>query len=144
MKKYAECCAEVGYDPKDYSPPEQKYTFFGYKNGNAVRFETHEMAKAFSPNIEKVKDEESERAVAKYHENIARRAAKAEEVWMNSLKEEYDFVSPSVFSLCYSKAWDDGHSSAHRFQHDSVYDSVYYKMEEYVEFAISILKTVKQ
>jgi hypothetical protein len=56
--------------------------------------------------------------------------------WYADLRKEYSEVSDEIFELCYSKAYDEGHSSG--------YDEVANIIDDEVEFAKKILKTVKE
>lgn len=107
MISWAEAKQFIGEEPVI---PDQTFTYYAYKKGEAQRFPTHETAKAFSQNIEKVCTNEQERAAAKDTRNAY--IQKVFSYWQGKLKEEYsDLVNRGIFDVVYKQAYDQCTSS---------------------------------
>ncbi len=108
--------------------PTAEFTFFAYKNGETKQFSSNKEALGFSQNIEKVQvnEEEYKEKRKLYFEDCA----KVDEYWMSELRKEFD-ISDKLFDVCYSEAYDRGHSAG--------YHEVYIYMIEVVEFAEKII-----
>jgi len=131
MISFSEACVHANYDRSNYEPPAPKYTYFAYKEGKSQQFLTEQEAKNFSKNIERVTINKDE--IDTYHIERREQETKAVRIWQQYLRNEYSYLSDELFDLCYSKAYDEGHSAG--------YDEVGNCMFEYVEFAEKVLKS---
>lgn len=132
MITYNQACEQVGYDRKEQCPIEQTYTWFAYKDGKAKEFTNRVDALAFSKNVEKVVTNKAEYDAWWEAKNALQ--VKATDIWMLSLKAEYidAHFSEELFNLCYSEAYDRGHSAG--------YDEVASIMGSVVYFALEVRK----
>lgn len=135
MKTWNECCKEVGFDPRDSAPPITIYQWFAYKAGVAYECVDEVSAKSLSKNYERVQTKASKEVVDAYWAKRTELQEKAFAVWEVELNREFSHLSIKVFELCYNRAYEDGHSDGH--------DSVYEKMDSYVDFAEEVMKAVK-
>lgn len=135
MKTWNECCKEVGFDPRDSAPPITIYQWFAYKAGVAYECVDEVSAKSLSKNYERVQTKASKEVVDAYWVKRTELKEKATAVWEATLNKEFDNIPLKIFELCYNRAYEDAHSEG--------YDSVYYKMDSYVEFAEEIMKEYK-
>ena len=67
-----------------------------------------------------------------YWSESRRLESEAFDLWYKDLQEDYDYMTPAIFDLCYNKAYEDGHSSG--------YDEVANYMISITSFAEEILK----
>lgn len=131
--RYDDACAQVGYDRQSYNAPAAEYKYFAYKNGESKEFNSMAEAKNFSSNTEKVQTNKEE--VQKYHNERRALENKASEIWHNALREEYDYLPDAIYNLCYSKAYEDGHSAG--------YDEVANEMIDLADMAEKIMKETR-
>lgn len=135
MKSWSQCCTEVGFDPRDWNPPEINYIYYAYKNGKAEQFSTLALAKAYSTNTEKVAEQFSKQQYDHYCKGHRELESKAADVWHNALKKEYAELTVKVYNKCYSEAYSRGHSAG--------YDEVASAMDSIVDFVEEILALAK-
>lgn len=131
---WSEACNSVGYDSSNNNHPERIYTYYAYKEGVCCSCNTEAAAKAISRNYEAIITNKED--INTYWKRQAELENKATEVFYNALQEEYSYLPDRVYSLCYSKAYEDGHSCG--------YDEVAGYLQDYVEFAESIIKASKE
>ena len=124
MISWNEACIIVGYNPCA-EPPTRTYRYFAYKSGNVKAFSDPESAKAFSNNVEKCLYNQTE--IVEFWKKQRKFEQKAADKWKSVLRADYSHLSDKVFDLCYSKAWEDGHSAG--------YDEVASHVSDYAEFA---------
>jgi len=134
MKTWLQCCEEVGYNPSDYKAPPEKVVYFAYANGKATECESREEAAKLSKNVEKYVTNKDE--IKAYCETRLELELAAGDIWRQALNEEYAYLKPEVLSVCYNKAWEDGHSYG--------YDEVANEMIGCVEFAESVIEVMKK
>lgn len=135
MKTFAECGAEVGYDRNSLvGAPEVKYTYFLYKDGVAteISLEQFHSTRSAQTLVGKVATKESKAAYDAFWADLRVKEQLAADKFMEALREEFSYLDGRIFSLCYSKAYEDGHSDG--------YDAVANKMVDYCDFAEQILK----
>lgn len=136
MKTYAECCAEVGYSRNNnlIDVPVLEYTYFLYKDGTAteISLEQFRSTRNAKTLVEKVTTKETKAAYDAYWASLLAKEQLAADKFMEALREEFSYLDGRIFSLCYGKAYEDGHSDG--------YDAVANKMVEYCDFAEQILK----
>lgn len=130
---WTEACNFVGYNP-ECNPPERLYTYFAYHKGKAVECKTEQEAKKLSINVEKVVTNQEEIDI--YWEQRSSFESKASDVFHKALRDKYNHLKDDVYKLCYSKAYEDGHSCG--------YDEVASYLRDYVEFAENIIKASKE
>lgn len=129
MISYQEACLSVGYD-RMVEYPTQIIAYWAYKDGEAKSFDTLAEARKFSINIQHyVKNKDELDRFKKKQQDLE---SKAVNYWQKALRDEYSHISDNVFNLCYSKAYEDGHSSG--------YNEVANYMIDYVEFAENIFE----
>ena len=133
MMKYDDACSQVGYDQYTSNEPKSEYKFFAYKNGEVKEFPSRKEAESYSDNIERVLANKAE--VEDYWHERQELANKASEIWHAALRNEYIHLSDAVYSICYGKAYDYGHSSG--------YDEVAGKMIDIVDMAEQIIAATK-
>ena len=129
MRTYKEICVEVGYD-KTKPLPEMVYRWYSLKNGETHVFDTHEAARKVSSLVERVATQESKDA---YKEaSNARRILEIEAIALfeKELREEYSYLSDSLYDLCYDAATN--HPNAYS------YDDIANLMDDIVEFATKV------
>lgn len=124
MLSYKECENAVSSFPVY---PEKEYVWFAYKDGECKQFASRTDALTFSNNVERseVNKEEFEQRKKLYLED----QEKVMNFWISEMKKEFD-VSDKIFDICYTEAYDRGHSYG--------YDEVYYYMNDAVAFAEKI------
>lgn len=124
----------AGYDPHEKTPPEvERVRFFhAYKAGKCETFDTKEKALKFSPNIEADFTKDSCKRWDEYWASRKAKETAAGDIWREALREEYCHLSNEVYNLCYSRAYEEAHSSG--------YDDIASEMSEVVEFVDAILK----
>lgn len=115
------------------SIPKKEYQFYAYKNGTCTTFDNEKDAKNFSLLYEKNVTNKDE--IDKYWETLKTLDRKAIEIWHSALREEWSELSTELFDVCYSQAYERGHSSG--------YDEVANLMYDIVEFAQRILSVKK-
>jgi hypothetical protein len=133
MKNWEEYKAEVGLDEIPY--PEKEFEYFAYQGGKVLGiFKTMRDAQSVSMIVEKVwvNEEEYNQALAKRNEL----ESKALTAWNADLRKEHSEVSDRVFNLCYTEAYDRGHSAGL----DEVANCMYWS----VDFAKSIINATKE
>jgi hypothetical protein len=124
---YEESCEAVGYsrDPRvRLSAPVVEYEYVGYVKGVVVKCSTIAEYDKFKLK-EKIPTEKSKLAydaVWAKQEELEHLAYKH---FNQRLKDYFSELSHSQFELCWSKAWEDGHSVG--------YDKVASYLEDYVE-----------
>lgn len=124
---YAQSCEAVGYsrDPRvRLEAPVLEYEYIGYVKGVVVKCNTVAEYDKFKLK-EKVPTEKSKLAYDTFRTEQINLGIAANEHFFQKLKDHFSELSPSQFNLCWSKAWDVGHSEG--------YDSVANYLEEYVE-----------
>lgn len=131
---WSEACNSVGYDLSKIKPPERIYSYFAYKDGEAIPCNTPGEAMSLAKHWDSVIKNKEE--ISNYWKRQAELENKATEVFYNALQEEYSYIPDAIYSLCYSKAYEDGHSCG--------YDEVAGYLQDYVEFAESIIKASKE
>ena len=133
MKYFSYYMQEAGV-PERSSKPESKYVWHAYKNGRLVY--TSEVSRADAELrgdtklVEKVLQNEEE--INAWKQLYEETSNKASDLWYADLREEYSYLNDAVFSLCYSKAWEDGHSAGH--------DEVESHMQDVVRFAEEVIR----
>lgn len=131
---WSEACKSVDYDLSKSKPPAPTYKYFAYKEGKCTECSTLGEAKALSKNYEVVCDNQEE--INAYWKVQSELEGKASEVFHRELRDEYSYIQEEVYNLCYSKAYEDGHSCG--------YDEVANYLYSYVEFAESIITASKE
>jgi hypothetical protein len=137
MRSFYEICKSIGYDfagGVDDAPKLKTY-WVGYKNGEVSKFESKKDALKFSKNVEQITDQESLKEYDAYWEARKQKEREAASIWESELRKEYVELSDAVYKRCYSEAYDRGHSYG--------YDSVASHMDDYVDFALDIIKATK-
>ena len=130
MKSYDEICKEVGFNRHEKAPV-LSYHWIAYSGGLVIPCKSQFDASKYTLN-EKVVDPESKRLHDEYFKSRQTFELVATEKFMKYLREEYDYISDELFQVCYSDAYDRGHSSG--------YDSVATYMNGIVEFALLVRK----
>jgi flagellar biosynthesis/type III secretory pathway protein FliH len=131
MRPYSEYLTAAGYD--DIVDVKKEFAF-AYKNGEAKKFDCWNDAIQFSKQTEKVCiNQEEFDANCKAFQEVEGRAQTA---WMKDLREEYSSLSDKVFNICYSQAYEDGHSAG--------YDEIRNYMYSTTEFAEAIISATKE
>lgn len=130
MISYKQCEEMVGVKP-EY--PRTEYGYRAYKNGECKVFYTSKEANEFSKLVERLVVNEEEYNLQK--EAYYAYETKVFELWITELKSEFD-LPEKVFSICYSEAYDRGHSAG--------YDEVASYMCDVVEFYEKIMKAVEE
>jgi hypothetical protein len=126
--KYIESCDAVGYsrDPRvELEAPKLEYEYFGYENGTAIKCGTIKEYDSFKLK-EKIPTATSKKAVEEFNDKRNKLRLASVEHFETKCREYFSELSPAQFDLCWSKAWEDGHSAG--------YDEVASYLEEYVEF----------
>lgn len=127
MITYKEACKKVGYD-SSLPMPEIIHVWHAYKDGHVRSYSSKDQAMKFSTNVESTTANRAE--IASFWESQHSLEHKAFSVWFDALRKEYSYLPTAVFDLCYSKAYEDGHSSG--------YDEVASRMIEYADFATAL------
>ena len=111
MKSYDECCKEVGYArklPNDAPPIVKEY--FGYEGGKVFPCKTRAEAEKY-----KIRDSrntpESEGAHKTYWAMRCELERSAADLFQKTLRVEYSNLSDKLYELCYSEAYERGHSA---------------------------------
>lgn len=104
MISFQQACVEVGYD-NSTKRPEQIYTYFAYKGGQAREFQCLQDAKAFSDNVEKSLVNKAEIDGFKDRQRTLERAAM--DNWLVNLRREYPDLNIEQFQLIYKHAYED-------------------------------------
>ena len=134
---YAESCEAVGYsrDPRvQLSAPKLEYEYIGYVKGVVVKCSTIAEYDKFKLK-EKIPTEKSKLAYDAFNAKQKELEHLASEHFIQRLKDYFNELSPSQFILCWSKAWEDGHSSG--------YDEVANYLEDYVELCQDFMNLAK-
>lgn len=124
---YAQSCEAVGYscDPRiRLEAPVLEYEYIGYVKGVVVKCSTIAEYDKFKLK-EKVPTEKSKLAYDTFHKEQKELEYAASEHFIQRLRDYFNELSPAQFNLCWSKAWDAGHSEG--------YDSAANYLEEYIE-----------
>lgn len=110
------------------------YKYYAYKDGIAAIFDNRNDAHNHSKHVEQFQYNKDEYALytAKYNEVDSA----VYTAWEAALRVQYPNITTEVFDKCMSMAYDRGHSSG--------YDEVESYLNDYINFAIDILGTVKQ
>jgi hypothetical protein len=131
MKRFDEYRKEVQEKYGNMEKPEKIKQWFYYEKGKAYGpFETQPDKK----NKEMVVVNNDE--IKNYWETIKKMENESYENWFNDLKEEYNYLNFKTFNLCYSMAYDRGHSYG--------YDEVANYMIDIANFAENIIKANKE
>lgn len=110
--------------------PTKTYMYRAYKNGECKTFTTQKEAYKFSSLVEKYWDNEEEYKAQKQIWDDWN--TKITVAWYDDLRKEYDHLNDELFDICYSEAYDRGHSSG--------YDEVANCMINVVDFCDSLIK----
>jgi hypothetical protein len=122
--KYIESCDEVGFIASHKDAPQIEYNLIAYVDGTVIHCSDVASWDKFMLK-KKVPTPESKKAYVAYFENYSSLKSKAKEHFINKLKEYFSELSPAQFDLCWSKAWEKGHSNG--------YDEAASYLEECVE-----------
>jgi hypothetical protein len=130
MITYNEACEQVGYDRSAKCPIAETILWYAYKGGEAKEFYNRIDATKFSKNVESKVVNKAE--IDAWWKDKNALQVKAIDTWMLALKAEYidSHFSEELFNLCYSEAYDRGHSYG--------YDEVASYMDSIVDFAIKV------
>lgn len=132
MQQFKFYCDQVGYNRKEYNPPQPVYEYFAYKDGKVMTCKDETSAKKFSKMVEKVIKNKKE--IDAYWKTRQELESKATELWYNDLKSEYgNNLTDAQFSIIYNRAYDRGHSDG--------YDSVADEFDSLYEFFCELQKT---
>lgn len=109
-KTYEECCKEVGLDISKIEPPVQVKNWYAYVEGKAIKCETQAEAKKHKLH-EVVLDPVSKAEILKFWDGRRVQEEEAAVLFRDSLREDHQNMSPSLFDLCYTAAQEKGRSS---------------------------------
>lgn len=125
MLTYKQCQDAVSSFP---TCPEKEYVWFAYHNGECKQFSSRKEALTFSENVERseINAEYYKEKLKLYYEDQQR----VVDYWFSEMRKEFG-IPDNIFDICYSEAYDRGHSSG--------YDEVYQHMLDIVEFAEKII-----
>lgn len=129
-KSFVECCEEVGLDYKAKAP-EIESQWVAYQGGQVIPCASMNAAMKYSL-YDRVTSEDSKKVHDEYFASRAEKESKAQDLFYKSLREEYSTLSDSLFQICYSEAYDRGHSAG--------YDEVANYMHSVVSFAKQVRK----
>jgi hypothetical protein len=129
MKTWKECVDEAGVRPYT-ERPQLEVTYVGYKDGKVIPCKTLIEAKKYRMN-DSVASPESLKLRENFDKANKKASQNANDIYRNALREEYSYLSDAVYDLCYSKAYDDGHSGG--------YDEVTNCMIDITDFAEKIV-----
>lgn len=132
MISYNTACEMAGFT-QNWESPRPIYTYFAYKNGEVQEFTLKAEAKSFSNNVEPVIVNQKE--IDDYKNVRKQLESDAYHIWYDALKKEYSHLNTEVFSLCYERAWDDGHAYG--------LDEVAREMDCIVQFVDCVMKATK-
>lgn len=130
IEKYYE---REGYDRMNYNPPKPIYKWVGYLRGEVKTFDgdnAEEQARAFSKNVEKIIINKEE--IDGYKNRRWEKESRAIESFLKDMREEFDHLTDKQFAICYSFAFDRGHSGG--------FNEVLQYMYHYDDFIQQILK----
>ena len=125
MITYKECENAISSFP---AYPEKEYVWFAYKNGESKQFSSRKDALTFSENVERTElnPEDYKEKLKLYHAD----QQKVINYWIAEMRKEFG-VPDNIFDICYSEAYDRGHSYG--------YDEVYSYMIDSVAFAEKVV-----
>lgn len=110
--------------------PKQERIIYAYKDGEVREYATVQEAKQFSQRTEiAYKSSPARDHILEMWEQVEQ---KAYEAWYSDLRDEWSELSDAVFDICYSKAYEDGHSAG--------YDEVSNCMHDIVALAERIIQ----
>lgn len=123
MKRFKEYCDQVGYDRKEYNPPEPIKAFYAYKAGKVIKCSNIVSAKAVSSIVETIVTNKDE--IDAYWKARSDKEAEAVDLWYSDLKSEYGSnLTEAQFSIIYQRAYDYSHSDGYDSVADE-FDSLY-------------------
>jgi hypothetical protein len=128
MKRYCDYITDLGGYPQI---PPRKFSYFAYKNGECLSFDTSEEAKKYSNMVESVCVNVEDITEAKGKVTDFKREVYNH--WYNDLREEYDNINDATFELCLNicnKRYDE-------------FDYVAEYMETLVDFVVKVIKSSK-
>lgn len=129
MISFKEASIQAGYD-RNKKPPVEKVVWYAYSARDVREYPTKEDAMEFSKLVERAVINKAE--IDAFWEERRELEQKAVDIWYNVLLEYHSNLSAEVFSIVYSKAYENVHSDG--------YDAVASEMEELAIFAERILK----
>jgi hypothetical protein len=133
MKKFIECCKDVGFDAAAPRPTPTKI-WYAYKDGVVILCRSEEEAKTYKF-WEYVPQERSRAALDAFKQKQCLLYDEAVNHYEALLREEYeDVLTAEQFDICYAAAYDRGHSYG--------YDEVTNIMVSTVEFALKIIESI--
>jgi hypothetical protein len=114
--------------------PEREVVYYGYKDGKAAAYASRIEAESYgSKFIESVLENKAE--IDDYWKQYHSLVSVLDKQFHDYLREEYSNLNDETYAICYSQAYEDGHSSG--------YDEVENYMSTYVDMAERIIKANK-
>lgn len=113
--------------------PQADIVYFGYRDGKSEEFPSRKEAEKYTRLVEP--SVKNKKEIDAYDTAWRAVEAKASERFHQELRKEYGFLSDEVYGLCYSRAYEDGHSAG--------YDEVANCMIGEVEFAEKLIDAIK-
>lgn len=113
MLTWKEACAKVGYDPKESCPITRVKVYWAYRKGETKECASKEEASQFSENYESGYTPESTVAWDAYWDARRKKEGEALNLWYRELRAYYDMFTDAQFSVCYGRAYSEGHSAGY-------------------------------
>jgi len=139
MISWKEACARVGHEIALESPKE-KTVYYCYQDGVALGpFDSRKQAASAIPDsgkpalIDAVVTNREE--IKAFWDDVRASESKAAALFHSELRAEYAELSDELYNLCYSKAYEKGHSAG--------YDEVAGSLQDLVDFAKSAISASK-
>ena len=113
--------------------PRPEYAFNAYKQGEVKEFKTRDEAETFSRFVGMIIKPSPE--IEEFDNLFIQKEKEAFDVWYKALREEYSYLSDTLFSMAYDEAYQRGHSHG--------YDEVAAVMIDVADFVERIERVVK-